>query len=133
MNWKRLINTNVYTKMNQSDIDAVYNNMVNLLKQEISISQYIIDKTQLSYRLRNIFTFILEHYETIINNNRVIVERHMEKYYNYSIDIINIEYNLLSNMQSDKDTKLSADEVKTFGDYKKTIDCVERFRKRYYS
>jgi hypothetical protein len=122
-----------YTKMNQSDIDAVYNNMLNLLKQEISISQYIIDKTQLSYRLRNIFTFILEHYDTIINNNRVLVERHMEKYYNYSIDIINIEYNLLSNMHSDKDTKLSADEVKTFGDYKKTIDCVERFRKRYYA
>jgi len=119
--------------MKQSDIDAVYNNMLNLLKQEISISQYIIDKTQLSYRLRNIFTFILEHYDTIINNNRVLVERHMEKYYNYSIDIINIEYNLLSNMQSDKDTKLSVDEVKTFGDYKKTIDCVERFRKRYYA
>ena len=131
MNWKRSINTIVYTKMNQSDIDAVYNNMLNLLKEEISISQNIIDKTQLSYRLRNIFTFILEHYDTIINNNRVL--RHMEKYYCYSIDIINIEYNLLSNMQSDKDIKLSADEVKTFGDYKKTIDCVERFRKRYYS
>lgn len=118
--------------MNKSDIDAVYNNMLNLLKQEISISQYIIDKTQLSYRLRNIFTFILEHYDTIINNNRVLVEGHMEKYYNYSIDIINIEYNLLSNMQSDKDTKLSADEVKTFGDYKKTIDCVRRFTDKYY-
>jgi hypothetical protein len=119
--------------MNQSDIDAVYNNMLNLLKQEISISQYIIDKTQLSYRLRNIFIFMFEHYDKLVNSNKDLIETHMSKYYNYSIDIINIEYNLLSNMQSDKDTKLSVDEVKTFGDYKKTIDCVERFRKRYYA
>ena len=116
--------------MNQSDIDAVYNNMVNLLKEEISISQNIIDKSQLSYRLRNIITFILEHYDTIINNNRVLVERHMEKYYTYVIEVVNTEYNLLSSMKSN--TKPNADEQKALDDYKKTIDCVRRFTDKYY-
>jgi hypothetical protein len=126
MNCKRSTNTNVYTKMNQSDINAVYNNMVNLLKEEITLSYNNTDKSQLSYRLRNIITFILEHYDVLMSSNEDVIIRHMTDYFDYAINVITNEYNELSN------TKLSTDEKKTHDDYKKTLDYVERFRKRCY-
>lgn len=116
--------------MIQTDIDAVYNNMLSLLREDIEILQNTKDKTRVSYRLRNIFTFILEHYDNIVTTNKNLIEIHISKYYKYSIDTINTEYNVLSMTKSE--TNLNADEEKELDDYKKTIDCVKRFTDKYY-
>jgi len=115
--------------MIQTDIDAVYNNMLALLKEEISISQNITDMSRVSYRVRNIFTFMLDHYDKLVNANNELIETHMSKYYKHSVELINTEYNLL--YMKKRETQLSADEEKTLDDYKKTIDCVKRFTDKY--
>lgn len=116
--------------MIQTDIDAVYNNMLALLKEEISISQNTKDNSRISYRLRNLFTFILDHYEKLLAANKELIETHMSKYYTYALELINTEYNTLCLKKAD--TNLTADEQKTLDDYKKTIDCVKRFTDKYY-
>jgi hypothetical protein len=116
--------------MNHQHIDAVYNNMLSLLKEEIIISQKITDKSRLSYRLRNIFTFILEHYDNFINTNKELIETHMSKYYTCTREVINTEYNVLC--MKKVETTLTTDEQKTLDDYKKTIECVKRFTDKYY-
>lgn len=116
--------------MIQTDIDAVYNNMLALLKEELVISQNSNDKTRVSYRLRNIFTFMLDHYDNIVTTNKTLIEIHMSKYYNYVFELINTEYNTLSMTKSEKN--LTADEQKTLDDYKKTIVCVKHFTDKYY-
>jgi hypothetical protein len=115
--------------MIKGDIDSVYNNMLVLLKEEIIISQNTKDKDKgrLSYRLRNIFTFILEHYDALMISHKELIKTHMTKYYTYAIDTINTEYNTLSNTQL-----LSVVEQKLFDDYKKTINCIKRFTDKYY-
>lgn len=115
--------------MIQTDIDAVYNNMLSLLREEIVILQNTKDNSRLSYRLRNIFTFILEHYDNIVTNNKNLIETHISKYYTYVIDTINTEYNVLSMTKAEK--ILTTDEEKVLDDYKKTIDCVKRFTDKY--
>ena len=113
--------------MIQTDIDAVYNNMLALLKEEISIYK---DNSRISYRLRNLFTFMLDHYDKLLAANKELIETHMSKYYNYALELINTEYNTLCMKKAE--TKLTADEQKTSDDYKKTIDCVKRFTEKYY-
>ena len=116
--------------MMQTDIDAVYNNMLALLKEELVISQNSNDKTRVSYRLRNLFTFMLDHYDKLVNCNKELIETHMSKYYTYALELINTEYNTLCLKKTE--TNLTADEQKTLDDYKKTIDCVKRFTDKYY-
>ena len=113
--------------MIQTDIDAVYNNMLVLLKEEISIYK---DKSRISYRLRNLFTFMLDHYDKLLAANKELIETHMSKYYTYALELINTEYNTLCLKKAE--TNLTADEQKTLDDYKKTIDCVKRFTDKYY-
>lgn len=115
--------------MNQSDINAVYNNMVNLLKEEITLSYNITDKRQLSYRLRNILTFILEHYDVLMSCNEDVIRRHMTNYFDYAINAVTNEYNLLSMTTN---IKPNTDEQKMLDDYKKTIVCIRRFTDKYY-
>jgi hypothetical protein len=112
--------------MIQTDIDAVYNNMLALLKEELVISQNTKDNSRISYRLRNIFTFMLDHYDKIVNANKELIETHMSKYYKHSVELINTEYNLLYISET------NSSEHKTLDDYKKTIDCVKRFTDKYY-
>jgi hypothetical protein len=113
--------------MIKGDIDSVYNNMLVLLKEEIIISQNLTDNGGLSYRLRNIFTFILDHYDALLISHKELIKTHMTTYYTYAIDTINTEYNTLSNTQL-----LSVVEQKLFDDYKKTINCIKRFTDKYY-
>lgn len=112
--------------MIKTDIDSVYNNMLALLSEEITIYK---DKSRVSYRLRNIFTFMFDHYEKIVICNKDLIETHMSKYYTYAIELINTEYNAMSLKKSE--SKLTTDEEKTFEDYKKTINCVKRFHDKY--
>uniref|UniRef100_A0A6C0E496 Uncharacterized protein n=1 Tax=viral metagenome TaxID=1070528 RepID=A0A6C0E496_9ZZZZ len=113
--------------MIQTDIDAVYNNMLSLLKEELVISQNSKDNSRISYRLRNIFTFMFDHYDKLVNANKELIETHMSKYYTYPVELINSEYNLLYI------SEINAIEKKTLEDYKKTIDCVKRFTDKYYN
>jgi hypothetical protein len=115
--------------MIQTDIDAVYNNMLALLKEEISISQNITDMSRVSYRVRNIFTFMLDHYDKLVNSNKELIETHMSKYYKHALELVNTEYNAMCLKKLE--SKMTADEQKTFDDYKKTIDCVKRFTDKY--
>lgn len=115
--------------MIQTDIDSVYNNMLALLKEELVISQNITDMSRVSYRVRNIFTFMLDHYDNIVTTNKTLIETHMSKYYKHALELVNTEYNAMCLKKSA--IKLSADEQKTFDDYKKTIDCVKRFTDKY--
>jgi hypothetical protein len=115
--------------MIKTDIDAVYNNMLSLLNDEITISQNTKDNSRISYRLRNIFTFMLDHYDKLVNPNKELIETHMSKYYKHALELVNTEYNILYMKKTE--TKLSADEQKTLDDYKKSIDCVKRFTDKY--
>jgi hypothetical protein len=116
--------------MIKTDIDAVYNNMLALLKEELVISQNTKDNSRISYRLRNIFTFMLDHYDKLVNANNELIETHMSKYYKHALELVNTEYNLL--YMKKRETQMNADEEKTLDDYKKTIDCVKRFTDKYY-
>lgn len=116
--------------MIQTNINAIYNNMLSLLNEEIIISQNITDKSRVSYRLRNLLTFILDHYDKIVNSNKELIEIHMSKYYIYTRELINTEYNVLCMKKADR--ILNTDEQKTLDDYKKTIECVKRFTDKYY-
>jgi hypothetical protein len=111
--------------MEQNSIDTVYNNMLLLLIDEISNNRP--DKSQLSYRLRNIMIFILDHYDYFVNNR--LLEIHLTKYYSSSLEIIKSEYNILSNRQLEYE--LSVTEEKTMNDYKKTIGYMKRFTDKY--
>jgi hypothetical protein len=111
--------------MEQNSIDTVYNNMLLLLIDEISNN--IPDKSQLSYRLRNIMIFILDHYDYFVNNR--LLEIYLTKYYSSSLEIIKSEYNILSNRQLEYE--LSVTEEKTMNDYKKTIGYMKRFTDKY--
>jgi hypothetical protein len=116
--------------MIQTDIDDVYNNMLSLLNDEITISQNTKDNSRISYRLRNIFTFMLDHYDKLVNANKELIETHMSKYYKHSVELINTEYNVLC--MKKVESTLTTDEQKTLDDYKKTIECVKRFTDKYY-
>jgi hypothetical protein len=113
--------------MEQNSIDTVYNNMLLLLIDEISNN--IPDKSQLSYRLRNIMIFILDHYDHFVNNHKDILEIQITKYYSSSLEIIKSEYNILSNRQIEYE--LSVTDEKIMNDYKKTIGYMKHFTDKY--